>query len=174
MQNFFTDEKINQSAFIDVKYIPFTEKAASYCQANLCGRYGKSWSCPPALGDFNTLMTDALKYDKAFVFSHKGYIESFSDEKAMDSLRDETTEILFTFCERLKEKNISHLALGCGSCNFCKECTYPHSPCRYPEKAIPPMEAYGIDVAALCEKTGMTYMADNNEVTFFCMILYKE
>lgn len=174
MQKLFTDDKINQSAFVDVRDIPFTEKAASYCKANLCGRYGKSWSCPPALGDFNTLMTGALKYNKAFVFSHKGYIESFSDEKAMDSLRDETMEILFTFCERLKEKNIGHLALGCGSCNFCKECTYPHSPCRYPEKAIPPMEAYGIDVAALCEKTGMSYMAEDNEVTFFCMILYKE
>ena len=174
MQNFFTEDRINQSAFIDVRDIPFTEKAASYCKANLCGRYGKSWSCPPAVGDFNTLKAQALTFDKAFVFSHKGYIESFSDEKAMDSLRDETMEILFTFCKKLKEKNISHLALGCGSCNFCKKCTYPDSPCPYPEKAIPPVEAYGVDVAALCEKTGMTYMAENNEVTFFCIILYKQ
>lgn len=174
MQDFFTDEKINQSAFIDVSDIPFTEKAASYCKANLCGRYGKSWSCPPAVGGFSTLKAQALTFDKAFIFSHKGYIESFSDEKAMDSLRDETMDILFIFCEKLKEKNISFLALGCGSCNFCKECTYPDAPCRYPEKAIPPVEAYGVDVAALCEKTGMTYMAENNEVTFFCMILYKQ
>lgn len=174
MQKLFTDDRIYQSAYIDVKDTPFTEKAASYCKANLCGRYGKSWSCPPAVGNFNTLKAQALTFDKAFIFSHKGRIESFSDEKAMDSLRDETMDILFIFCEKLKEKNISFLALGCGSCNFCKECTYPDAPCRYPEKAIPPMEAYGVDVAALCEKTEMTYMAENNEVTFFCMILYKQ
>lgn len=174
MQKLFTDDRIYQSAFIDVSDIPFTEKAASYCKANLCGRYGKSWSCPPAVGNFNTLKAQALTFDKAFIFSHKGKIESYSDEKAMDSLRDETMDILFIFCEKLKEKNISFLALGCGSCNFCKECTYPDAPCRYPEKAIPPIEAYGVDVATLCEKTEMTYMAENNEVTFFCMILYKQ
>ena len=174
MQKIFTDAKIYQSAFIDIKDIPFTEKAASYCRANLCGRYGKSWSCPPALGDFGTLTEKAQSFDNAFIFSRKGKIESFADEKALDTLRDETMNILFSFIDKLKEKNITHLALGCGSCNFCNECTYPHSPCRHPEKAIPPMEAYGIDVAALCEKTGMTYLGEHNEVTFFCVVLYKQ
>ena len=29
-------------------------------------------------------------------------------------------------------------------------------------------------VAELCKKTGMTYLSANNEVTFFCIIMYNE
>lgn len=172
MQKLFKNKKISQKVFIAAKDIPFNEKATAYCSANLCGRYAKTWSCPPAVGDYNTLKAKALSFKNAFVFTNKGMIEDINDEAAINKLREETMDILFDVIQKLKSNNIPHLALGCGSCSYCKECTYPDAPCRFPEKAIPPMEAYGVDVAELCKKTGMTYMAENNEVTFFCMVLY--
>ena len=172
MQKLFKNKKISQKVFIAAKDIPFNEKATAYCSANLCGRYAKTWSCPPAVGDYNTLKAKALSFKNAVVFTNKGMIEDINDEAAINKLREETMDILFDVIQKLKSNNIPHLALGCGSCSYCKECTYPDAPCRFPEKAIPPMEAYGVDVAELCKKTGMTYMAENNEVTFFCMVLY--
>lgn len=172
MQKLFKNKKISQKVFIAAKDIPFNEKATAYCSANLCGRYAKTWSCPPAVGDYNTLKAKALSFKNAFVFTNKGMIEDINDEAAINKLREETMDILFDVIQKLKSNNIPHLALGCGSCSYCKECTYPDAPCRFPEKAIPPMEAYGVDVAELCKKTGMTYMTENNEVTFFCMVLY--
>lgn len=172
MAYLFENPKIYQKVHIAADEIPFTSKAASYCKANLCGRYGKSWSCPPAVGTYEELKKKALTYKNAFIFTNKGIIDDFSDTAATDKLRKETLDILFDICEKLKSNNIPHLALGCGSCSYCKECTYPVAPCRFPEKVIPPIEAYGVDVAHLCKKTGLTYFAEKNEVIFFCMVLY--
>ena len=108
----------------------------------------------------------------AFVFTHKGRIDDYSDLKKMDALRDETMAILFEISQKLSENGVRHLSLGCGGCNECPDCTYPDSPCRFPEKAVPPVESFGIDVGLLAERKGLTYYAGDGIVTFFCTILY--
>ena len=153
--NLFENEKINESVFLPVSEIPFDEKNRDYCKANLCGRYGKTWNCPPAVGTYDECREN-----------------DFSDIKKMNSLRDETMEILFEISQKLSEKGIRHTTLGCEGCNICKECTYPHSPCRFPEKSVPPVESYGIDVGALAKAKGLTYYAGDGIITYFCIILY--
>ncbi|MDE8682148.1 DUF2284 domain-containing protein [Blautia schinkii] len=41
------------------------------------------------------------------------------------------------------------LMLGAGGCRICGHCAYP-KPCRFPEKAISSMEAYGLFVTQVC------------------------
>lgn len=170
--NLFENEKINESVFLPVSEIPFDEKNRDYCKANLCGRYGKTWNCPPAVGTYDECREKAMSYKNAFVFTHQGRVDDFSDMKKMNSLRDETMEILFEISQKLSEKGIRHMTLGCEGCNICKECTYPHSPCRFPEKSVPPVESYGIDVGALAKAKGLTYYAGDGIITYFCIILY--
>ena len=170
--NAFRNEKINQSVFLDVSEIPFDAKNREYCKADLCGRYGRSWNCPPAVGTFEECRAKAQSFSKAFVFTHCGKITDFENMQEMDRLRDETTEILFEITSSLNAEGIRNLPLGCGSCNVCKKCTYPDSPCRFPEKAVPPVESFGIDVGKLAKDNGLTYYAGDGIVTFFCIILY--
>lgn len=170
--NLFENEKINESIFLSVSEIPFDEQSRSYCKANLCGRYGKTWNCPPAVGTYEECRKKAMSYKNAFVFTHKGRIDDYSDLKKMDALRDETMAILFEISQKLSENGVRHLSLGCGGCNECPDCTYPDSPCRFPEKAVPPVESFGIDVGLLAERKGLTYYAGDGIVTFFCIILY--
>ena len=170
--NLFEHEKINDSLFLPVSEIPFDEKNRAYCKANLCGRYGKTWNCPPAVGTFDECREKAQSFSKAFVFTHCGRVDDFSDSQKIDALRDETTAILREICERLEKNGIRHQALGCGSCNECEKCTYPDAPCRFPEKAEPPVESFGIDVGELAKKNGITYYAGDGIITFFCIILY--
>lgn len=174
MNKLFENEKINESVFLNVSEIPFDEKWRSYCSANLCGRYGTTWNCPPAAGTLKYCMKHAQGFAKAFVFTHSGKVDGFSDNETMDALRNETMDILFDICKKLENNNISFQALGCGSCNECKKCTYPDFPCRFPERAVPPVESYGIDVASLAQSKGLTYFAGDGTVTFFCIILYDE
>ncbi len=172
MKELFANDKINESAFVDASSIVFDEKFRDYCTAGVCGRYGKTWNCPPEVGEFEKCRNYALSFDKAFVFTHQGRIDDFADVSAMNKLRDETMEILFDICDRLRSRNIRFQPLGCGSCNECEKCTYPDAPCRYPERAVPPVESYGIDVKAIADANGMTYYAQSGIVTFFCIILY--
>lgn len=174
MNKSFENEKINESVFLKVSDIPFDEKCRECCSANLCGKYGSTWNCPPAVGDFEKCKKYALTFDKAFVFTHRGKISDYSDMNAMNALRNETMDILFEICKKLKDDNIRFQPLGCEGCNECEKCTYPDAPCRFPEKAVPAVEAYGIDVMKLAEQEGLTYYAGQNIVTFFCIILFQE
>ncbi len=166
----FEHELIDEFRIIKTSEIPFDEKSRDYCKANLCSMYGRTWSCPPTVGSFDECKRQINEFKNAFIFSHKRRID-FSDNEAVSELRDETTDILGTLTDRLKEKDIKHLALGCSACNICKECTYPDSPCIHPDKMTHPVESYAIDVKKICEMTGMTYLTEDT-VTFFCIIFY--
>ena len=51
-------------------------------------------------------------------------------------------------------------------------CTYPEGACRMPEMLFPSLEGFGIDVASLAAKAGLTYNGGENTVTYFGMLLY--
>lgn len=170
MKNLFEHNFIDECRTIKTEEIPFDEKSRDYCKANLCSMFGKTWSCPPSVASVDECKRQINGFENAFVFSHKRRID-FSDNEAVSTLRDETMNILHTITDRLKKNGIKHLALGCSACNICKDCSYPDSPCRFPDKMTHPVESYAIDVKKICDMTGITYLAENT-VTFFCIIFY--
>ena len=170
----FVNEKIDNSIIINADEIPFDKKSRQYCSANLCGEYGRTWTCPPAAGETEECLNRVKSFEKAFVFTHKGYISDMKDSLQIDILRNETMDILYSVCEKLRKDGVSYLALGCSGCKLCGKCTYPDAPCRFPEKAVYPVEAFCVDVASLASKIGFDYLAGANIVTFFCIILFEE
>ena len=46
---------IHESKWILPQEIPFSAEVRGMCEANRCGRYGTSWSCPPGCGDWEAL-----------------------------------------------------------------------------------------------------------------------
>lgn len=46
---------IHESAFIEPSVITFSQDVRDACEANLCGMYGKCWSCPPGVGKWQEL-----------------------------------------------------------------------------------------------------------------------
>jgi len=64
--------------------------------------------------------------------------------------------------------------LSAGACSVCETCTYPAGkPCRFPNQAISSLEAYGIDVANLIARSGLSYMNGPNTVSYVGLILSK-
>ena len=64
------------------------------------------------------------------------------------------------------------LALGAGCCTQCAVCSYPDSPCRFPEKMVSSMEAYGMLVLEVCQKNGMAYYYGPNTIAYTsCFLL---
>ena len=114
----------------------------------------------------------AQAYQKAAVFTYKGQLSDSYDVEGMDAAGKRSNELLDEICERLRQDGHSFLALGCGSCSICESCTYPSAPCRFPQKARPSVEAFGIDVVQLAADTGIHYFNGANTVTYFSVILY--
>ncbi|ONI45248.1 hypothetical protein AN642_01710 [Epulopiscium sp. SCG-B10WGA-EpuloA2] len=76
--------------------------------------------------------------------------------------------------QELLDKTV--LAMGAGGCNKCKTvgCTYPTSPCRFPEELNYSMEACGLFVSKECEKAGINYYYGPQTMTINATIFVKE
>ena len=57
-----------QYEFLPADQVPFSGRVREICRKE-CPRYHKSWSCPPAVGEWEACRMKALYYRRAFVFS---------------------------------------------------------------------------------------------------------
>ncbi|HOD01708.1 MAG: hypothetical protein BWY46_00683 [Firmicutes bacterium ADurb.Bin300] len=165
-------EGVFQHAVIKTSDIPFSAEVRKACEANMCGNYGKSWACPPGVGETEEIKNKILKFERALVFTHLGEIEDSFDFEGMQRVGQQADGILRKAVSRLKKENIPHIPLGCGACRLCEECLYPDLPCRHSEKMIVSVEACGIDVVKLAADCNINYHNGPNTVTYFCLIIY--
>lgn len=164
---------VKEYAFVCSAAIPFSADVRRACEVNLCGRYGKSWTCPPGAGEWEALRDAYRQYPNALVYSTCHPIEDSFDFEGMEDGRqahDAQDEALLD----LLGESASVVLLGAGSCTLCESCTYPHAPCRQPQRARRSMEACGIDVVALSRALGMRYMNGANTVTYFSVLFYHD
>lgn len=174
----FLDEKekqphpVHQYAFVSPKDITFSEHVRAACESNMCGRYGKSWTCPPGAGDWRDLAEHYRGYGNALVFTTKHDIEDSFDVEGMAAAAKEHAKVDEAVLKLLEKLDEPYELSGAGSCSVCTECTYPDAPCRFPKKARRSMEACGIDVVALSRHCQINYTNGTNTVTYFSIIYY--
>ncbi len=173
MNKYFQKDEIFQYKITDTSVIPFSAAVTEACERNLCGRYGKCWTCPPGVGEREALEKKIKSYKTAVVFTSKHELEDSFDFEGMISAAKKSENTLLQIMEELKRDNMDFMALGCEGCNICEKCTYPDSPCRFPEKATPSVEACGINVVELSRKLNINYNNGPDTVTYFCIVLLR-
>ena len=145
------------------------------CKANMCGKYGRCWMCPPDIGEIESLMAKLRGYDYALVYQTVGELEDSFDIEGMgaaaerhNALADELQKVCADF--PLTEK----LCLSAGGCHLCERCAkLENQPCRFPDRAIPPLEGYGVNVSRLAAVSGMKYINGPNTVTYFGAVFFR-
>ena len=77
-----------------------------------------------------------------------------------------------TLFQKLKQDYPGLLALDAGCCSQCQTCTCPDAPCRFPERKISSMEAYGMLVLEVCKKNNLGYYYGPGTMTYTgCFLL---
>ena len=165
------DKRIHEQTIIPVDALIFSEDLLSYCKSNVCGNYGKSWTCPPNCGSIQEQKEKILAYDNALVFTTLHKIEDSFDYEGMTLGREKHITLTLEIRDKLLQTTDDFLVFGAGACPICK-CTFPE-PCRHPEKRIGSIEAAGIAVAELSKTAGISYNNGPNTVTFFSMVLLR-
>lgn len=161
---------------ISVVNIPFYPEYRKLCESNTCGMYGKSYMCPPLVGEIDALIAELKSFDTAYVYQTVGELEDSYDFEGMMEAGREHNEL----AQRLNTKlnampAVKHLHLGAGGCRVCKTCAKnENSPCRHPDLAMSSLEAYGIAVSELAGLCGMKYIHGENTVTYFGAYFVKE
>ena len=157
---------------LDAATIELKEEVRDMCSANTCRVYGTNWSCPPACGELPELRQVIARYHRGILVQTVGEVEDSMDFEGMMEAEAAHREHFTALHEQLLETWPDLLALGAGTCTRCKQCTYPDAPCRFPDKRISSMEAYGMVVMETCKANGMGYYYGPQSIAYTsCFLL---
>ena len=147
------------------------EDVRAMCAADKCGAYGKNWTCPPHCGTLAQCAERMGRYHRGILVQTVEKLEKTVDTKGYRRAEEKHLQQLHTLYEELRRSYPDALCLGSGGCRLCKKCACPE-PCRFPEKAISSMEAYGLFVTQVCRDNGAEYYHGEKTVTYTACILY--
>jgi predicted metal-binding protein len=157
---------VHEWAHLKTSALPFSAQMLDYCKANACGKYNKSWACPPACGTIEEQKEKILQYDNVLIFTTKHSLEDSFDHDGMAAGREQHSLLAAELRKRLGGAPV----YSAGACPVCGSCAFP-DPCPFPEKMFGSVEAAGIDVTVLSKTAGIAYNNGPNTVTYFSIIL---
>ena len=165
-----------RAAVVPVEKIEFEPAFRKLCESNACGMYGRSWMCPPHVGPVDELIANARRYRRALVYQTVDTLEDSYDFEGMMAAGQRMNELAQKVRSSLTDLfGAKALYLGAGGCRMCPVCAKREDkPCRFPDKALASLEAYGVNVSRLAELAGMKYINGQDTVTYFGAVLFCE
>lgn len=165
-----------KATYIPSEQIILSEDFRKICEGNGCGMFGRCWVCPPFIGEIGPLMDAVRSFPKAMLYQSIREIEDSFDIEGMFEAGYEHARLSQRIQQQvITDPSIQVLHLTCGGCRLCERCAKAdNEPCRFPEKALPSLEGYGVDVYNTCKNTPLQYINGQNTVTYFGMVLFRE
>ena len=160
------------AAPLDPATIELKREVRDMCADNSCGQYGKRWSCPPGCGELDECAARVAAYSRGLLVQTVGELEDSMDVETMMETEANHKAHFLALYARLRREHPDMLALGAGCCTQCAACSYPDTPCRFPEKMVSSMEAYGMLVLDVCQKNNLKYYYGPNTIAYTgCFLL---
>jgi|GEM_PF-290270 len=178
-----TTEKVIQAALeagftaafpLDPGKLRFLPAVRDMCADGRCGNYNRSWSCPPACGTLEESAARAKRYPFGVLLQTTVTLSDPFDYEGMEAAGIKHKASFEKFTDFMRNSFPDVLPMGAGGCRLCKTCTYPDSPCRFPERMTVSMEAYGLLVSDVCADCGAPYYYGSGTMTFAACVLYRE
>ncbi|BAK47196.1 MAG: DUF2284 domain-containing protein [Lachnospiraceae bacterium] len=157
--------------FFQASDLRFLQEVRDMCAADKCHKYDNCWSCPPACGTLEESRAKASGYDWGILLQSTGAMEDDFDVETMMGTEEEQKSRLAAFVEALDAEE-RYLPMSSGACCICKTCTYPDAPCRFPDRMITSMEAYGLVVSEVCESADTPYYYGPGTITYTSCVLF--
>ena len=165
-----------KAGIVPVEEIQFEPAFRKMCESNACGMFGRSWMCPPHVGDVEDLIARAKRYRWAVVYQTVDELEDSYDFEGMMAAGEKMNRLTSSLRKAVDEMNVGpRLHLGAGGCRICPTCAkVEDQPCRFPDQALASLEAYGVNVSVLAPQAGMKYINGKDTVTYFGAVFLGE
>jgi len=162
-----------KATVIDAADIVLSASFRDICAGNSCGKYGRCWMCPPDIGEIEPLMAQVRSFRHGLLYQTIHEIEDSFDIEGMGEAGVQHAQVSQRISDAVRPLLPGCLHLSCGGCHLCERCArLDDQPCRCPDKALPPMEGYGIDVYQTTRPTALKYINGQNTVTYFGIVLF--
>lgn len=156
---------------LDISTLQPRPDVRNMCAADSCGAYGKNWTCPPYCGTLDECSNKIQQYSRGILLQTTGGTEKLIDTKAYRRIEARHLQQFYQLCDELRRIYPHALCLGSGGCRICGKCAFPES-CRFPEKACPSMEGYGLFVTDVCRQNALSYHYGERTITYTACILF--
>lgn len=161
----------DHAGVLDPASLRFLPEVREMCAADRCHNYGRCWTCPPHCGTLEEISARAAGYQRGILVQSTGNMEDDFDVECMMETERLQKERFAALAERVREVYPNCLPMASGACTVCSECACPDAPCRFPERAIPSMEAYGLVVSDVCQQADLPYYYGPQTMTYTSCIL---
>lgn len=172
-------DKIKELGADDVKIVPvssihFNRRLAALCQKDICGRYGKSYNCPPYIGMTEALIADAQGYTDAIVFQTVDRVYGFADLAGIEKAEARMYNLTKSVALHLKGLNLEYKLITANCCKRCNPCRkIQGEKCLYTNETFPSVAAYAIDIEKLANSCNMYISWDGKTVSYFSIVLFR-
>ncbi|MCL1912911.1 MAG: DUF2284 domain-containing protein [Eubacteriaceae bacterium] len=163
--------QFDQVAQFSTSIIKPVKSLYEMCSNGRCRSYNSRYSCPPAVGTFESLQVELSGYKEGIVLGKVYQIGSnFDFEGMIDASREFGVEIV-ELKKAFQNKGIEAMVMGSGGCRVCEECSYPDAPCQHPEIMIRSISCFGINVGQVVRDCGLSYNSGDRTVAYFSFAL---
>ena len=158
--------------FIDPAKLEFSDRIRFICRQE-CPMYGKTWACPPAVGEVADCQRKCMSYKTCLMISTMAEVEDITNIEETLATRPDHEEITNQVLEMMRGEGFDPYVLSTEACSFCQRCAYlDGQPCRYPEKMHPCVESHGINVVPVMETAGLEFQFGSNIVTWISLLFF--
>ena len=161
-------------AYIDPKSLDFSERVRYICKAE-CPMYGKTWACPPAVGEVEACKAKCLSYNCAMLVGTIADVDGeYQMEKSL-ATRPEHEKITNQIRELMRQQGVEPYVLSTEACAVCERCAYlDGQPCRLPEKMHPCLESHGINIIPTLEENGLEFNFAAVVITWYSLLFFND
>ena len=159
--------------FIDPRELEFSQRIRHICRTE-CPMYGKTWACPPAVGEVSECEKKCLTYNRCLLIGTITEVQDLTDIAETLATRPEHEKLTNQVRDLFREQGVQPYILSTEACAICERCAYLDGlPCRLPGKMHPCVESHGINLIPTLERCGLEFQYGGNVVTWYSLLFFN-
>lgn len=159
--------------FIDPATLEFSQRIRHICKVE-CPMYGRTWACPPAVGEVEDCKAKCLSYKECLVIGTIVEVADSADIQESLDTRAGHEKITNQVRDLMREQGVQPYILSTEACAICDRCAYLDGlPCRMPGKMHPCVESHGINIIPTLEEHGLDFIYGTNIVTWYSLLFFN-
>lgn len=174
IEQFLSELPLYTYFYADPEKLEFSDRIRYICKTE-CPMYGKTWACPPAVGEVASCKEKCLGYKKCLVIGTIVEVADISDITDTLATRFDHEKLTNQVRDMLREEGVQPYILSTEACAICDRCAYLDGlPCRMPGKMHPCVESHGINIIPTLEENGLDFFYGGNIVTWYSLLFFNE
>lgn len=160
--------------YIDPASLEFSDRVRYICKAE-CPMYGKTWACPPAVGEVDQCREKCLQYKDCLMVGTITETQNIANLQASLETRADHEKLTNQIRELFRRQGVEPYILSTEACAICERCAYLDGlPCRMPGRMHPCVESHGINLIPTLEENGLPFQYGENVITWYSLLFFND